>query len=231
MTRRTLAIVPVKRLTSAKSRLVPALGNEARARLVLLMLEDVLATLAGVPQLDGVLVVTADAEVSRAARASGAEVIGEEGSRGLNAAVETGLNAASARGAQRALIVPADVPLATESEIARLIESPRDERDPGIVLAPSFDGAGTNGLALPLGTGFVPRFGTDSFFAHLSEAVARRRDVAVLHLPGLARDIDQANDLDYLTASPWRKQRYADFARRNSFEMSFARKPAWIERE
>ena len=57
---RTMAVVPVKGLAAAKQRLAPALGPQLRRRLVLTMLEDVLGTLARVPAIEKVLVVTRD---------------------------------------------------------------------------------------------------------------------------------------------------------------------------
>ena len=54
----TLAIVPVKLLAAAKQRLAAGLESETRQRLVLTMLDDVLATLALTPGIDGVLVVS-----------------------------------------------------------------------------------------------------------------------------------------------------------------------------
>ena len=49
---RTCAIVPVKALGRAKRRLSHVLSDAARQRLMLTMLEDVLAALAGVESID-----------------------------------------------------------------------------------------------------------------------------------------------------------------------------------
>ena len=65
---RTCAIVPVKALGRAKRRLSSVLPEAARQRLVLTMLEDVLAALAGVESIDCVIVVTPDARVAALAQ-------------------------------------------------------------------------------------------------------------------------------------------------------------------
>ena len=110
----------------AKRRLSPALPDAARHRLVLTMLEDVLAAAASVEAIARVLVVTPDAAASRRSPSAGAppSCPSPTSSRQqLNAAVDGGIAFALARGAAQALILPADVPLATPAELASLIES------------------------------------------------------------------------------------------------------------
>jgi 2-phospho-L-lactate guanylyltransferase len=196
---RTCAIVPVKALGRAKRRLSSVLPDTARQRLVLTMLEDVLAALAGVESIDCVIVVTPDARVTELAQRHGATIIPEPGAEELNAAIGTGVAFAISHGIAQALMVPADVPLATASELRSLIQS-RGGR-PGVTLAPSHDGNGTNGLLLAPPNAIAPCYGPGSYLQHLSRAMARRIDVNVVHLAGLARDIDESSDLRVLAAA------------------------------
>ena len=196
---RTLAIVPVKALGQAKRRLSSVLPDAARQRLMLTMLEDVLGALAGVACVDGIAVVTPDERVAALARAAGAIVVPEPGAGELNAAVAAGVAFAVSHGAVQALIVPADVPLATSEEIAALVRSRGSQ--PGVTLAPAHDGGGTNGLLLAPPGAFSPGYGPGSYVQHLSQAMARRVDLNVVHLPGLARDIDEPADLLLLAAA------------------------------
>jgi 2-phospho-L-lactate guanylyltransferase len=195
----TWAIVPVKALGQAKRRLSGVLPDAARERLVLAMLEDVLAAVAGVAAIDGVVVVTPDPRVAELARSRGAAILPEPPAAELNAAIESGLAYARSRGAAEALILPADIPLATPGELEGLLAS-RDEQ-PGVTLAPSHDGNGTNALLLAPPDAISPCYGPGSYLEHLSQAMARRIDVNVLHLAGIARDIDEAADLRVLAAA------------------------------
>ena len=68
MSQKTWVIIPVKRLSQAKRRLAPVLPPDARRQLMLVMLRDVLGTLAQVADVDTVLVVTPDARVAQVAR-------------------------------------------------------------------------------------------------------------------------------------------------------------------
>jgi 2-phospho-L-lactate guanylyltransferase len=203
----TCAIVPVKALGRAKRRLSSVLPEMARQRLVLTMLEDVLAALAGVESIDCVIVVTPDARVAALAQGRGATVVPEPGAEELNAAIGSGIAYACARGFGQALVLPADVPLTTAGELRSLIQS--RGRQPGVTLAPSHDSNGTNGLLLAPPNAIDPSYGPGSYLQHLSQAMARRVDVNVVHLEGLARDIDEPGDLARLLADAKAGERYA----------------------
>jgi 2-phospho-L-lactate guanylyltransferase len=202
MTGSAWGVIPVKHLASAKSRLAPTLSPEDRRRLVLCMLEDVLTAAAAVIPARHILVVTPDHDVAALARRSGAPVLadrapagsGAEPAASLNFAVATGISHVVARGGKQVLILPADVPLATADDIARVLAA----TSPGaaqLAVVPSADGEGTNAMALSPPGIMTPRFGPDSFAAHVAAAAARRIDTRVLHIPGLARDIDTPADL------------------------------------
>ena len=207
---KTCAIVPVKALGRAKRRLSHVLPDAPRQRLVVTMLEDVLAALAGVEDIDCVVVVTPDARVTALAHVHGATVLPEPGAQELNAAIATGLAYAAAHGATQALVLPADVPLATSSELRSLIQSRADQL--GVTLAPSHDGNGTNGLMLAPASAITPCYGPGSYLQHMSQAMARRVDVNVMHLEGLSHDVDEPADLTVLLSHGQAGSRYAFLA-------------------
>jgi len=207
---RTCAIVPVKALEQAKRRLSSVLSDAARQQLVLAMLQDVLAALAGVESIDWTVVVTGDRRVAALAQSRGASVLPEPGAAGLNAAVASAVAYASSRAACQALVLPADVPLTTSGELRSLVRSRGAQ--PGITLAPSHDSNGTNGLLLVPPHAVAPCYGPGSYLRHLSQAMARRVDVNVVHLEGLARDIDEPHDLTRLLGDAAAGKRYAFLA-------------------
>jgi len=195
----TCAIVPVKALAQAKRRLAPVLPDAARRRLVLAMLEDVLAAVARTESIERVLVVTPDASAASLAESRGAVIVPEPGAGGLNAAVESAIAFAVSCGLGQALVLPADIPLATPGELTSLIASRRSR--PGVTLAPSHDSDGTNALLLAPPNAIAPCYGPGSYVQHMSQAMARQIDVNVLHLAGVARDIDVSADLAVLSAA------------------------------
>jgi 2-phospho-L-lactate guanylyltransferase len=199
---KVLAIVPVKPLTSAKGRLSARLSPAQRRRLVLTMLQDVLAALAPVPLITQTLVVTADAGVAAQATHHGAGLVAEPEARGLNEGVAHGIREAMRAGATRVLVLPADLPFATSDDITRLVAASADTQRPSLTMVPAADGDGTNALLISPPTAITPSFGPGSFLAHLAQALARRIDVRVLHLSSLALDIDRPPDLARLASLP-----------------------------
>ena len=186
----TYAIVPVKG---------PALPDAARRRLVLAMLEDVLAAIAGVREIERAVVVTPDGDAGSLAAGRGATILPEPGAAELNAAVESGVAFALSRGVGRVLVLPGDIPLASPEELVSLIGSRPSA--PGVTLAPSRDGNGTNAMLLAPPDAIAPCYGPGSYLQHMSQAMARHIDVNVLHLAGVGRDIDEPADLAALSAA------------------------------
>ncbi|MEZ5856731.1 MAG: 5-amino-6-(D-ribitylamino)uracil--L-tyrosine 4-hydroxyphenyl transferase CofH [Hyphomicrobiaceae bacterium] len=196
---RTFAVVPVKALGAAKQRLATALSSGQRRALVLAMLEDVLSTLALVPAIERVMVVTRDADVAAAAARHGCETIGEPQGSDLNQSLAFGLAAAAAAGAERALVLPGDVPLATPTDIEAVLRAPVAGEG---AIAPDAAHEGTNALLLPLPAAFVPRFGIDSFDRHRQLAAESGLTLNTVERWGLAHDIDLAADLAALEQRP-----------------------------
>jgi 2-phospho-L-lactate/phosphoenolpyruvate guanylyltransferase len=204
----TWAIVPVKSLEQAKQRLARVLPLEARRRLMLTMLEDVLATLGRVELLRPVLVVTPDTEAAELAANAGASVLREASGQGHSAAAIAGFTYAQSHGAVRALTLPADAPLVTAAELHSLIQAGATPTGPHMTLVPSHDGDGTNGFLVSPPDLLQPSFGPGSFARHLAHAAARQIECRVRHLPGLALDIDEPADLARLIALKRGDRRY-----------------------
>ena len=187
--------VPVKDLVNAKQRLVPALEPAQRQALAAAMLEDVLDALRGAA-IDAVWVVTRDAAVGAIAQRFGAAVLPEHENRGHTAAAAAAQARARDEGCEVFVTVPGDVPAVTATEVDALVAA-IDTR-PGVALAPSRSGLGTNGVALSPPDGLPLRFGEPSFDNHLAAARARGLSPRVLRLPGLGLDVDDADDLRVL---------------------------------
>uniref|UniRef100_UPI001F44F388 NTP transferase domain-containing protein n=1 Tax=Micromonospora acroterricola TaxID=2202421 RepID=UPI001F44F388 len=87
---RWAVVVPVKRLTAAKSRLRGALPGVPHEELALALAADTLRAVLACPTVAEVLVVTDDDRVAAATRAAGARVVPDEPDAGLNAAFRHG---------------------------------------------------------------------------------------------------------------------------------------------
>ena len=192
------AVVPVKDTTAAKQRLAAAVPPALRQAFALAMLEDVLAALAATPDLAGGLVVTTDLAAIALATRYGAECTDEAAADGHTGAVIAAARRLAAVGRAGMLTVPGDVPLVTAGEIAALLAAHGPA--PSFTIAPSHDEKGSNAVLMSPPDAVPLRFGDDSFFPHLSAAEAQGIAPTVLHLPGIALDIDNPADLAHFAA-------------------------------
>ena len=187
----TLALVPVKRLGAAKSRLRGVLGANAD-ELTLAMLADLLEALVASPQLGRVVVVTPDEAVAQVARAAGASARVAEDA-GLNEGLAAATSELATRG-EAVLIVLGDVAGATPREIAALFEALAALGGRGVVLAPSRDGGSAALLRAPHDL-ISTAFGAGSAAAHRALATGANAALRELALPALAIDLDRPDDL------------------------------------
>src|SRR6266545_7116206 len=89
---RWLAVVPIKPLTAAKTRLRGAVPDAVHAELVLAMAQDTVAAALACDAVTVVRVVCDDPAVREALAALGAECVPDRPGAGLNAAVAFGAN-------------------------------------------------------------------------------------------------------------------------------------------
>lgn len=188
-------IIPVRTPLLAKQRLANLLSPEQRAGLVLAMLQDLLETLASIPELT-VQVVSGDHGVGGLARRNGVSVIPETAEGGYNAAVETGFLSCSDNYRHRlnVAVVPGDVPLASSADLRWLVAG-SDPEVATVRLLPSHDEGGTNGLFLSTADLLQPAFGADSFRRYRQMARSRGIQPEIRKHSTLALDIDTTDDL------------------------------------
>jgi 2-phospho-L-lactate/phosphoenolpyruvate guanylyltransferase len=187
---RTVAILPVKSFGRAKQRLGDAVPD--KPALAAAMVADVLEALMRVPELDELIVVTAEHAAADAAAAAGARVVHDPAEAGQSAAAALGIAAA---GADRALLVPGDCPALDPAEVSALLAHVAP-----VVIVPDRHGHGTNALLLTPPDVMEPAFGEGSFARHAARARAAGAAVRVADLPSLALDIDTPEDLAALLA-------------------------------
>ncbi|MGH8929888.1 MAG: 2-phospho-L-lactate guanylyltransferase [Egibacteraceae bacterium] len=183
------AIVPVKALPHAKSRLAGHLDEAQRRALVIWMLGRVLDACLGARPIDRVLAVVGDLQAAAVAARPGVDVVIEP-SPGLRVALETADRAASK--AHATLVIPADLPLATAADLETIC----GVSDPVIVVPTRDGGTGAFGRRPPdvVGTAFGPA----SAAAHLRLAAAAGVRATRMNLPNLALDVDTPGDLRLL---------------------------------
>jgi 2-phospho-L-lactate guanylyltransferase len=197
------ALVPVKSLTSAKSRLLPELARDQLESLSLAMLRDVVEALQAAPSVGRVAVVTPDRVVAACADSLGAEPLLLE-DPGLNPSIEAAVQHLSPAPAEPLLVMLGDVAGAVPEDIEALfdvlrapVEKPRAGRPSAglAVLAPSSDG-GTSALLRQPHDAIPARFGPASARAHRDAAARAGAVYAEVPVPSLAIDLDHPEDIE-----------------------------------
>jgi 2-phospho-L-lactate/phosphoenolpyruvate guanylyltransferase len=191
-------LVPVKALAQGKTRLSACLSPEERHALSRAMLTDVVTSACNAAGVDRVVVVSSDASLLQIARQLGVEAIDEGYPRGLNGAVALGTEFCLQLGATAVLVLLADLPLVTATDIERIFQQMNGE--PQIIVVPCKEGDGTNAL-LRVPPEVVPtRFGGPSLAGH--QQVARQYQVPcqVVNIPRIAFDVDSTEDLRWFAS-------------------------------
>lgn len=186
------ALVPIKRLEHAKSRLAPFLDPGERRSLMRAMFRDVLATLSRVEALGGILVVTSDEEAASTAIMAGATTIPDPVEQGVNGAVQRGIDWLHANHKAGMMVVPGDVPFITVPEVESVLHATKSSP---VVIVPATRDGGTNILAVAPPVLFSPAYGPMSFARHVAAARAAGVEPEILELEGAGHDIDLAVDL------------------------------------
>ncbi len=190
------AIVPVKPLRTAKSRLASVLTRDEREILSQRMLINTLELLREVKEIERTLVVSRDTKALSIARKYGARTVAENGAPELNNALVRATIVAQQYDISGVLIIPADLPLLRVDDVEKLICSATDP--PVVVIAPDRHGSGTNAL-LSSPPGLIEYdFGIDSFERHVTRAKDASVRLVVCEIPSIGLDVDLPEDLEYL---------------------------------
>lgn len=129
---RTWAVVPIRGLETAKTRLSGELDPEERRSLVTELLHRTLVATRDAAHIAGTVVVTMDPAAAAIANRHRAIGLLERVPGGLNAAIEAARSVAIARGASAVLVLPADLPAVSAEALDELIGTAREaagERD------------------------------------------------------------------------------------------------------
>ena len=197
---RTWAVVPLRGLATAKTRLGGELDRAARMRLVRAMAERTLSATRDAGTIAGTVLVTADPDAARLAERYGARTLVQL-LPGLNEAILEARAMAVAAGASAIVVLPIDLPAVSPAAIDAVVESARANAGRGanagtsrVVIVPDRHGHGTNVLVVAPPDAIEPAFGTDSRAEHRRRAETAGAAFSELSGP-LVLDVDTPDDL------------------------------------
>ncbi|MGJ3238199.1 MAG: 2-phospho-L-lactate guanylyltransferase [Anaerolineae bacterium] len=188
------AIIPVKPLNRAKSRLSDVLSPEHRAQFAEMMFRRMLRVLGDVPQITGTLVISRDTRALSIARDLGAKTVQEGNPSDLNPALTRATEIVRLWRGNAVLILPADLPFITKEDIIAIAEL--GMYGDCVVIATDQQQDGTNALLMrPIG--LIPyRYGERSYERHSAAAHEAGVDIKIYASETIALDIDTPADLE-----------------------------------
>lgn len=187
------AIIPVKPLNRAKSRLAEVLSPEQRYQFAETMLRHILTILQKVPQISGTIVISRDTKALAIARDFGAKTIQESNPSDLNPALSRATEVARVWGAGAVLVLPADLPFITSDDVENIAELGVNALT--VVLTPDREEDGTNAMLIRP-AGLIPfSYGQKSYERHVIAAKLAGADVKVYESDTVSLDIDVPSDL------------------------------------
>jgi 2-phospho-L-lactate guanylyltransferase len=188
---KNFAIIPVKGLLDSKSRLSGSLGPRDKKKLIIALLEDVLAAVKESELFNRALVVSPDPNVAEEASLSHGSFLHQEG-QGLNAGVRQSTHFALGEKASSVAVILADIPLLEPRDLKELYSM--GDTAPRVVLSPSLK-AGTNVMVREPPDAIGPSYGRWSFSTHLRAAQKAGAAVYSISNPRLSFDVDTPEDL------------------------------------
>jgi 2-phospho-L-lactate guanylyltransferase len=192
---RTWALVPIRGLESAKTRLGGDLDAEERVELVTGLLRRTLEATRDARGIAGTIVVTMDPDAAGIAKELHAVGLVER-APGLNEAIQAARSLAKARGATAVLVLPADLPSVSAAAVDELLAKaqPIAGGRALVAIVPDRHGLGTNALLVSPPDAVDPAFGEASHAAHAARAATAGAAWRELDGP-LSLDLDTPADL------------------------------------
>lgn len=189
------ALVPLKDLVLAKTRLSGVLTSVERRALAQAMVEDVLAVLSSHQHINRITLVSDDPGASMLAQKYRADCWTENslGCRGLNPLIQCASERLLAAGEEPLVVLHGDLPLLTREDIDLVLASQQALN--GLIVGCDSKGVGTNLLAFNAASTPYFCFGADSCSKHVMGAQTAGFPVQVLQRSGIGLDVDEAPDL------------------------------------
>ena len=187
------AVIPIKHLSQAKSRLAPALSQEMRKQLCLDTLCHMLSVLTRCSELNAVQVVTADPSLPDLLSHIFPQVSVFRDVGDLNQVAQSSAKRLTEDGFETMLFLLGDLPCLTLEDVSVALEA---SKEVSLLLFPDRHGKGTNGLALtPPSCLPTFSFGSDSLSHHVEIARHLGLSYHQLRRRGFAWDLDTPEDL------------------------------------
>ena len=190
---KTVAIIPVKSFSKAKTRLT--ISPEKTANVCKLMLGEVLQTISTSKKIDNTIIVSHDQSAFDIGKKFSAIEVFDELESGVNNAITLADEYISDSEFDTSIILPQDIPFFNSSDLDNLFSF--FQRKNSIIVVPSRQFNGTNSLIRNPSRVMTTRYDEGTYKSHLDEAKCNNVDFSLVLIRRLMLDIDSQSDIEF----------------------------------
>ena len=190
---KTVAIIPVKSFSKAKTRLT--ISSEKTVDMCKLMLGEVLQTISTSKKIDNTIIVSRDQSVFDIGKKFGVIEVFDELESGVNNAIILADEYISDSEFDTSIILPQDIPFFNSSDLDNLFSF--FQRKNSVIIVPSRQFNGTNSLIRNPSRIMTTRYDEGTYKSHLDEAKCNNIDFSLVLIRRLMLDIDRPIDIEF----------------------------------
>ena len=190
---KTVAIIPVKSFSKAKTRLT--ISSEKTVDICKLMLGEVLQTISTSKKIDNTIIVSHDQSAFDIGKKFSAIEVFDELESGVNNAITLADEYISDSEFSTSIILPQDIPFFNNSDLDNLFSF--FQRKNSIIVVPSRQFNGTNSLIRNPSRVMTTRYDEGTYKSHLDEAKCNNVDFSLVLIRRLMLDIDSQDDIEF----------------------------------
>ena len=190
---KTVAIIPVKSFSKAKTRLT--ISSEKTVDMCKLMLGEVLQTISTSKKIDNTIIVSRDQSVFDIGKKFGVIEVFDELESGVNNAIILADEYISDSEFDTSIILPQDIPFFNSSDLDNLFSF--FQRKNSVIIVPSRQFNGTNSLIRNPSRIMTTRYDEGTYKSHLDEAKCNNIDFSLVLIRRLMLDIDTKDDIEF----------------------------------
>jgi len=190
---KTVAIIPVKSFSKAKTRLT--ISSEKTVDICKLMLGEVLQTISTNKKIDNTIIVSHDQSAFDIGKKFGVIEVFDELESGVNNAITLADEYISDSEFGTSIILPQDIPFFNSSDLDNLFSF--FQRKNSIIVVPSRQFNGTNSLIRNPSRVMTTRYDEGTYKSHLDEAKCNNINFSLVLIRRLMLDIDSQDDIEF----------------------------------
>ena len=189
---KTVAIIPVKSFSKAKTRL--SISSEKTVDICKIMLNEVLQTISSTNKIDNTIIVSRDESAFDIGKKFNVIQVFDESESGVNNAISLADDYISDSEFDTSVILPQDIPFFNTSDLDNLFSFFQKN---SVIIVPSRHFNGTNALLRNPAKIMTTRYDEGTYKSHLDQAKSSKIDLSLLLIRRLMLDIDAKVDIEF----------------------------------